>query len=166
MSTPFRKQVYTQASADWKDFDGFLEEMSRSLRSMGIYVVDDPALDGSDMNGVIFHQGPIDPKKLWAWLHKQDPDLYRGRLTKAKEMSLTPPSFFEVDSWITFKGDKTSKNEWQVIDKKYSTFSGWMYTIRKHHSPVESILTHEEFLSHIEGFDPSPFATPYKRKYR
>lgn len=167
MSTSFRKQTYTQASADYKDFEGFLDEMERALRPMGIYCVNDPELIGSDMHGVIFHQGPIDPKKLWAWLRKQNPEYFKGdRYTKAVEQGLTPSSFYEVDSWVTFSGDRTSKNEWQVIDKKYSTFSGWMYTIRKHHSPVEGILTHEEYLTHIDGFDPSPSAPPYKRKYR
>ncbi len=166
MSSTFRKQSYTRASADHRDFDGFLDDMERALRPLGIYCVNDPDMNGSDMYGVIFQQGPIDPRKLWAWCRKQNPENYEGsRYNKEVEESLTPSSFYEVDSWVASYLDKTRKNEWQVIDKAYSPLSGWRYHIIKHHKG-EKLWILEKDISHMEGFDPSPFSTPYKRKYR
>jgi hypothetical protein len=133
MSTPFQKQVYTRASADHRDFDGFLDEMERALRAMGIYCVNDPDTNGSDMNGVIFHQGPIDPRKLWAWLRKQNPENYLGsRLTKEVIKSLTPMALYEKGDLVEFRVDRVHHRDpayFTITKLTYSVTKGWLYTL-------------------------------------
>ena len=42
------------AAADYKDMEGFMEELEDALRAIGVYMYQDPIVAGSDMYGYVF----------------------------------------------------------------------------------------------------------------
>ena len=61
-------------NADYKDMVGLIEEIEEQLENFGLFVYDDPAMEGSDMYGLIISNQKLSEKKLqdlsdkqWEW---------------------------------------------------------------------------------------------------
>lgn len=50
---------YALVNADWKDFEGFIDELIQTLPQFGLFIEEDGAFEGSDQRGVVISKGPL-----------------------------------------------------------------------------------------------------------
>lgn len=58
------EQDYLVVNSDWKDFEGFIDNLTTELKIYGLHVMEDPTMEGSDQIGVIISRTPIDPQQV------------------------------------------------------------------------------------------------------
>ena len=55
---------YIEVAADWKDTSDLLDNFKVALKNFGLYLIDDPRYEGSDMIGVLISNRKITKKEL------------------------------------------------------------------------------------------------------
>jgi hypothetical protein len=56
--------IFEPVSADWKDFEGFIEQLKPALERLGISMVEDPDYEGSDTYGFLLSNRPMTEKEI------------------------------------------------------------------------------------------------------
>ena len=116
-------EEFYQVSADFSDIDGFVENLMKVLPSLGINVIDDPILDGSDQVGIILSKREIDPKEVEKYYgfndNKEDED-DNNQLSEVIDAEPTDAEIKKRDSVskIANKLGETT-NEMKKLAKKY-----------------------------------------------
>ena len=116
-------EEFYQVSADFSDIDGFVENLMKVLPSLGINVIDDPILDGSDQVGIILSKREIDPKEVEKYYgfndNKEDED-DNNQLSEVIDAEPTDAEIKKRDSVskIANKLGETT-NEMKKLVKKY-----------------------------------------------
>jgi hypothetical protein len=144
MSSSFTTKQFSLASADYKDLEGFIEEMDIALRRLDIYVVQDPRYSDSDMYGVIFHKGPVNPYQLYRQLKKEDPDSFDYDYAEVKK-DLTPNQLWDLTCHCKVDR-KGMEGVWEIVSAKYSPTHGWLYIL----NPVGKRLAKTLWTGRIE----------------
>lgn len=62
-TNPLIKDLHL-VNADYSDFGGFVNQLKPVLKKLGLYVINDPILDGSDSIGIIISKTPITKSQI------------------------------------------------------------------------------------------------------
>ena len=55
---------FVSVSSDWKDIEGFVDDLKDGIQQLGLYIIDDPLHEGSDSYGVLISKTPITEEDL------------------------------------------------------------------------------------------------------
>jgi hypothetical protein len=58
------KYNFEQVAADYKDFEGFIDDLLPTLKKLGLYAINDPVYNGSDSYGILISKSPITKAEL------------------------------------------------------------------------------------------------------
>ena len=61
------KYNFEQVAADYKDFEGFIDDLLPTLKKLGLYAINDPVYNGSDSYGILISKSPISKAELKAY---------------------------------------------------------------------------------------------------
>jgi hypothetical protein len=61
------KYNFEQVAADYKDFEGFIDDLLPTLKKLGLYAINDPVYNGSDSYGILISKSPITKAELKAY---------------------------------------------------------------------------------------------------
>src|SRR5215831_17410196 len=56
--------IFEPVSADYTDFEGFLEQLKPALERLGISMIDDPDFEGTDSYGILLSNRPMTEQEV------------------------------------------------------------------------------------------------------